>query len=104
MFKEKLGVTPKRFLRYLQLNHAYRDLLKVTETASSTVTEIAGHHGFTEMGRFSVEYKRLIGESPSTTLARSASTSCTSFADILLNSPPEALHNPVCSPILHAAR
>jgi len=34
------------------------------------VTQIALAHGFTHMGRFSVEYQRQFGESPSVTLRR----------------------------------
>jgi AraC-like DNA-binding protein len=38
---------------------------------SATVTEIATGLGFVELGRFSVEYRRMFGESPSETLHRS---------------------------------
>jgi AraC-like DNA-binding protein len=37
-----------------------------------TVTEIVTEHGFWELGRFSVEYRALFGESPSTSLRRPA--------------------------------
>jgi len=33
-----------------------------------TVAKIATRFGFTELGRFSVEYREMFGESPSTTL------------------------------------
>jgi AraC-like DNA-binding protein len=33
-----------------------------------TVTQIATGFGFTELGRFSVEYRKVFGESPSDTL------------------------------------
>jgi AraC-like DNA-binding protein len=38
---------------------------------SATVTEIATDLGFVELGRFSVENRRMFGESPSETLGRS---------------------------------
>jgi AraC-like DNA-binding protein len=38
---------------------------------SATVTEIAAGLGFVELRRFSVEYLRMFGESPSETLRRS---------------------------------
>jgi AraC-like DNA-binding protein len=38
------------------------------------VTEIAMSFGFAELGRFSVEYKKAFGESPSQTLYRTPQT------------------------------
>jgi AraC-like DNA-binding protein len=38
------------------------------DPTKSTITEIATEFGFWELGRFSLEYRRLFGESPSTTL------------------------------------
>jgi transcriptional regulator GlxA family with amidase domain len=40
--------------------------------ASGTVTEAAVRCGFSHLGRFSVEYRRAFGESPSDTLARAS--------------------------------
>jgi len=39
-----------------------------------TVTEIATSFGFVELGRFSVEYRKVFGESPSETLGRHSAT------------------------------
>jgi AraC-like DNA-binding protein len=41
-----------------------------SDVSTATVTEIATTHGFWELGRFSVEYRGLFGESPSTSLRR----------------------------------
>ena len=41
---------------------------------AQTVTTAALHSGFSHLGRFSVVYKRAFGESPSETLARTATT------------------------------
>jgi AraC-like DNA-binding protein len=40
------------------------------EQTDKTVTAIANDYGFAELGRFAVSYRRLFGESPSTTLRR----------------------------------
>jgi AraC-like DNA-binding protein len=42
--------------------------------ARETITEVAMRHGFPELGRFSVAYRALFGESPSATLRRSDRT------------------------------
>jgi hypothetical protein len=42
----------------------YRDVARVTD--------IATEHGFWELGRFSVNYRHIFGETPSVTLRRAA--------------------------------
>jgi len=49
-----------------------RRALSRADSARTTVTAIALDHGFGELGRFSVQYRRLFGESPSETLRRAA--------------------------------
>jgi transcriptional regulator GlxA family with amidase domain len=63
------GLPPCRHLRMLRLSVARRALL-IANCELTTVTEIAINFGFVELGRFSVEYRRLFGESPSQTLSR----------------------------------
>jgi transcriptional regulator GlxA family with amidase domain len=63
------GIPPCRHLRMLRLSKARRALLSADGTLAK-VTEIAMTFGFAELGRFSVEYKKAFGESPSQTLYR----------------------------------
>jgi len=42
------------------------------DPTARTVAEVATAHGFWELGRFSVAFRKLFGESPSVTLRRSA--------------------------------
>ena len=63
-----LGISPRRYLllrRLKQVRRARRDADPTT-----TVADLAQRHGFTELGRFAVAYRREFGEMPSTTLAR----------------------------------
>jgi transcriptional regulator GlxA family with amidase domain len=61
------GAPPCRHLRMLRLSQARRTLL-AADCKRVTVTEIATGFGFLELGRFSVEYRKVFGESPSKTL------------------------------------
>jgi transcriptional regulator GlxA family with amidase domain len=63
---------PCRHLRMLRLSQARRVLLSA-DSKLITVTEIATCFGFVELGRFSVEYRKVFGESPSQTLHRTSS-------------------------------
>jgi AraC-like DNA-binding protein len=68
--EEHLGMGPIRFLT-LRRMHLVRRALLGADPAKSTVTKIVTDHGFWELGRFSVAYRTLFGETPSTTLRRS---------------------------------
>jgi len=69
------GIPPCRYLRMLRLSQARRALLSADGNLV-TVTEIATGFGFVELGRFSVEYRKVFGESPSQSLSRSAPADC----------------------------
>ncbi len=69
--QHQLGMGPIHYLWLRRMHLARRALLHADPTAR-TVTEIATEHGFWELGRFSVEYRALFGESPSVTLKRPA--------------------------------
>ena len=60
-------------IRYLTLRrmHLVRRALLHSEPSTATVTQIVTDHGFWELGRFSVAYRMLFGESPSETLRQS---------------------------------
>jgi len=64
-----LGMGPIRFLTLRRMHLANRALLRA-DPSKSTVTRIVTDQGFWELGRFSVAYRALFGESPSETLQR----------------------------------
>jgi AraC-like DNA-binding protein len=68
---EYLGMSPKRYLWLRRMNIARRALRRAN-AEQTTVTGIASDCGFWELGRFSVAYRSLFGESPSIALRRPA--------------------------------
>jgi AraC-like DNA-binding protein len=68
---QEYGLPPSRFFRAWALNEAHRRLLHA-ETDYQTVTEVATGLGFGHLGRFSLRYRDVYGENPSTTLDISA--------------------------------
>lgn len=66
-FRAHHGCSPMQFLRARRLELARA---RLSERPAAPVTEVALACGFTHLGRFSVEYRRRFGESPSTTRSR----------------------------------
>jgi AraC-like DNA-binding protein len=69
--EEHLGMGPIRYLTLRRMHLVRRALLR-SDPSKATVTQIVTDHGFWELGRFSVAYRALFGESPSCTLRRPA--------------------------------
>jgi len=67
---EYLGMSPHRYLWRRRMNQV-RHAVSLADPVEATVTTIATNYGFWELGRFSVAYRKLFGESPSTTLRKS---------------------------------
>jgi AraC-like DNA-binding protein/tetratricopeptide (TPR) repeat protein len=69
-FQNFLGKTPVSVLRDLGFKRARRELLRAAP--GTRITDVALACGFPHCGRFSVEYRRRYGETPSQTLKRHA--------------------------------
>ena len=65
--EEHLGMGPIRYLTIRRMHLVRRALLRA-DPSKATVTQIATDYGFWELGRFSVAYRALFGESPSDSL------------------------------------
>jgi len=70
-FREYYGLSPTAYFRMRRFNRA-RHSLRNAAPDRGAVKRAALDAGITELGRFSVEYRRLFGESPSVTLSRAA--------------------------------
>jgi AraC-like DNA-binding protein len=69
-FRAFLGKTPGAALRDIRYEHARRELLQCVPDGK--VADVALRCGFPHGGRFSIEYRRRYGETPSQTLKRQA--------------------------------
>ncbi|MBV8335733.1 MAG: AraC family transcriptional regulator, partial [Alphaproteobacteria bacterium] len=65
-FRDFKGTSPMRYLRSARYKKVREALCRAEPEES--ITEIAASWGFGHMGRFSVEYRKRFGESPSQTL------------------------------------
>lgn len=68
-FIKIMGVPPSNFFQKRRLSRAYQMLVD-TDPREFRVTDIAMQLGFSELGRFSMQYRGLFGESPSETIRR----------------------------------
>lgn len=66
-FASAHGMGPIGFLKQRRLEAANRALL-AANPAETLVTDVALEYGFSQMGRFAVDYRRMFSESPSHTL------------------------------------
>jgi AraC-like DNA-binding protein len=67
--EKHLGMGPIRYLALRRMHLVHRALVRAV-SSTTTVTRIATDHGFWELGRFSVNYRTMFGETPSVTLQR----------------------------------
>lgn len=66
-FRDAHGVSPMRYVRELRMQRVRAEL---ASGAAARVADCALRWGFAHPGRFSIDYRRRFGESPSSTLAR----------------------------------
>jgi AraC family ethanolamine operon transcriptional activator len=68
-FKERYRIGPKNYMNKLRLNNVY-STLKKADPDQTKILELAYQNGFTHMGQFCADYKKLFGEIASTTLKK----------------------------------
>lgn len=68
IFKQVLDISPKKYLTNIRLSKIRRNLLT---NHDRTIKDICQEYGVVHLGNFSKEYKRLFGEPPSQTRAKS---------------------------------
>ncbi|MGK7928363.1 MAG: helix-turn-helix domain-containing protein [Spirulina sp.] len=69
IFQACVSMSPMAYLKAQRLNGA-RCQLKTSNPKDTNVVDVASQWGFCHMGYFSRDYKKMFGESPSTTLRR----------------------------------
>jgi len=69
-FKRHRDISPMKLLKLVRLDFVHLALKEATPD-DHNVTEIVLSNGFTQLGKFSIEYKKRFGESPSDTLKSS---------------------------------
>jgi AraC-like DNA-binding protein len=67
-FHDVIGLGPAAYLRRKRLC-SVRKTLRSSDPMMTTVAEVAMQHGFSNLGRFSGDYRSLFGDYPSQTLA-----------------------------------
>ena len=69
LFKERYGISPKRYLLNLRINAVRKELL-LADPKTATISGIALKYHFFDLNHFSKAYKMLFGELPSHTLQK----------------------------------
>lgn len=69
LFENKIGMTPKQYIRQLKLERI-RECLVYKNCSVRSVTELAMEYGFTHLGRFAEIYRLQFGELPSETFKK----------------------------------
>ncbi|MBR9884441.1 MAG: AraC family transcriptional regulator [Oceanospirillales bacterium] len=67
-FSKYFGLTPRLYMKNAKLKSLRQEL--VSNPRIRNVTEVALDYGFTHLGRFSSDYRKMFGELPSETLKR----------------------------------
>ena len=65
-FAEGLGISPMRYLKLRRLNAIHEQLVN-TKPNPPLIKQVARRAGFTHMGKFAQDYKKVFGECPSET-------------------------------------
>ena len=68
-FRERIGLSPKAYLKSLKLNRLRQDL-KTADPREQSVHQLARTWGFDHPGALAADYRRLFGELPRQTLER----------------------------------
>lgn len=69
-FREHYGITPFAYLKKYRLERVHEAL--TSDRSRNNISAIASDWGFPHLGRFSMEYRELFGETPSQTVKRYA--------------------------------
>lgn len=69
-FRQHYGITPFAYLKKYRLERVHEAL--TSDRSRSNISAIASDWGFPHLGRFSMEYRELFGETPSQTVKRYA--------------------------------
>lgn len=68
-FKEQMNMTPKAYLNCQRLASVRREIIS-PENTGGRIVDFASYYGYWHMGHFARDYRRIYGENPSETLAR----------------------------------
>ena len=74
-FKDRLGTTPFAYILKCRLRRAHSELLAGGNRTGETVSAIARRWGFSNLGRFAEQYRRMYHQTPSETLRHAAGLS-----------------------------